>query len=306
MSRARTIITASLLVASVAFAGVSVQRWRGASLQQQHSWETRLSLVSLKLAGRIPHVGWASVLPRLGSRWRVDGPPAIARIVARGDPPCVALWETPMGRFWGNERDGRDLDWIVMEQIGWRIYDRGAARLRQGDVVMDVGAHLGTFTRFALDRGASVVVMIEPQPTNARCLERTFAGELASRRVHLVEAAAWHTSGTLSFATKGPATMGHVDTNGTGDADVTVRATTFDDIVRMLSLSRVDFIKMDIEGAERHALAGGRDTLRRSQPRMAICIYHAPDDREVIPRVVLAANPRYQLFMRGGFQAYFH
>jgi hypothetical protein len=63
---------------------------------------------------------------------------------------------------------------------------------------------------------------------------------------------------------------------------------------------------MDIEGAERHALAGGRDTLRRSQPRMAICIYHAPDDREVIPRVVLAANPRYQLFMRGGFQAYFH
>jgi hypothetical protein len=39
---------------------------------------------------------------------------------------------------------------------------------------------------------------------------------------------------------------------------------------------------------------------------MAICIYHAPDDYEVIPRIVKAANPAYEMSTRGHFQAYFH
>jgi hypothetical protein len=37
-----------------------------------------------------------------------------------------------------------------------------------------------------------------------------------------------------------------------------------------------------------------------------VCIYHEPDDTEAIPAVVFAANPAYQMFTRGGFQAYFH
>jgi hypothetical protein len=79
-----------------------------------------------------------------------------------------------------------------------------------------------------------------------------------------------------------------------------------DDIADELKLGRVDFIKMDIEGAERHALAGARRLLAAHKPRLAICIYHAPDDPEVIPRVVREANDTYQTFNRQGFQAYFH
>lgn len=283
---------------------VAASLWRAASLERQHLWETRLSLVSLKLQGRIPHVPWSIVLSRIGPSWRRAGPPALAKIVERGPAPCSALWETPMGRFWGTERDGRDLDWIAMEQLGWHIYDRGAAKVRSGDIVFDVGAHLGTFSRFALDRGASKVVMFEPQPVNARCVERTFAREIADGRATLIEAAVWSHEGTLAFAISRRATMGRVDET-TRPNDVTVRATTFDFVVRELHLPRVDFVKMDIEGAERHALAGGGEMLRRFRPRMAICIYHTPDDRVVIPRLVLQANSEYRQFTRGGFQAYF-
>jgi FkbM family methyltransferase len=305
---ARAFFRGLLLFVIVALVALAAGAWwlSRASLPEQHAWETRLSLVSLKLQGRIPHVGWSAMLPRLGSAWLKEGPPPLARIVARGPAPCPARWETAMGHFWGTERDGRDLDWIVMEQIGWRIYDRGSARIRPGDVVFDVGAHLGTFTRFALDRGAAKVVMFEPQPVNARCLERTFASDMQQGRVVLVEAAVWHTSGRLSFSDKGPGTMGHVDPEGNDADDLSVPAITFDDAVERLQLQRVDFIKMDIEGAERHALTGGRRTLARSRPRMAICIYHAPDDHEVIPRIVAEANPAYEMFTRGGFQAYFH
>ena len=293
----------AVVAATAIVAGAHV--WRSAPPIRQRLWETRLSLVSLKMQGRIPHVGWPDILSRMGPGWWQSGPPPLSRIAETGAPPCPTLWETPMGRFWGRARDGRDLDWIAMEQIGWHIYDRGAARVRPGDIVFDVGAHLGTFSRFALDRGASKVVMFEPQPVNARCLERTFTREIAAGRVVLVEAAVWSNEGTLSFATAGPGTMGHVDTGGRAD-DVTVRATTFDQTIQHLRLPRVDFVKMDIEGAERYALAGGRRMLERSRPRMAICIYHEPDDKAVIPRLVLEANPQYRQLTRRGLQAYFY
>jgi FkbM family methyltransferase len=301
----RSFLAAGLGIIAATTIVVAMSLWRTASLERQHLWETRFSLVSLKLQGRLPYVGWTSILSRVGPEWYKSGPPPLARIVGGGARPCPALWDTPMGRFWGTEHDGRDLDWIVMEQIGWHIYDRGAAKVRPGDIVFDVGAHLGTFSRFALDRGASKVVLFEPQPGNARCLERTFAREIADGRAVLVEAAVWHSTGSLSFATEGPGTMGHVDTSGR-PPDVTVDATTFDETIRRLRLPRVNFVKMDIEGAERHALAGGRRMLEHFRPRMAICIYHMPDDRTVIPRLVLEANPQYRQFTRSGFQAYFY
>ena len=63
---------------------------------------------------------------------------------------------------------------------------------------------------------------------------------------------------------------------------------------------------MDIEGAERHALTGARRLLAAHKPQLAICIYHAPDDRGVVPRVIHEANGSYQTFSRNGFQSYFH
>ena len=64
--------------------------------------------------------------------------------------------------------------------------------MREGDVVIDVGADLGTFTRIALQRGARLVIAVEPDPVNAACFLRAFAKEIADGRVRLVEAAAWH------------------------------------------------------------------------------------------------------------------
>jgi FkbM family methyltransferase len=296
-------IVAIVLILSTALALAAFRQT--ASLRTIYELDTRLWFLQLKLRGDVPHIGWSDALRRVGPEWPRRARFDLANSVAPGTAPCGVLWETPLGRFWGTERDGRELDLLTLEQAGGDIYEQRDVTVRQGDVVIDVGAHLGTFTRVALRRGARVVVAVEPDPVNAVCLERTFASEIGSGRVRLVRAAAWHSPGSLAFAVGGASQTGHVASSPNGRTAL-VRAVTLDDVVGELKLDRVDFIKMDIEGAERHALAGARHLLAAHKPRLAICIYHAPDDRDVVPKVVRAANATYRTFTRGGFQAYFY
>ena len=74
---------------------------------------------------------------------------------------------------------------------------------------------------------------------------------------------------------------------------------SIDDLVKEQQLDRVDFIKFDIEGAERHALDGAADTITRFAPKLAISAYHLPDDPFVLAQKVLALRPDYRLFLRG-------
>jgi FkbM family methyltransferase len=303
-SRAALILTAGIALLLACSAVVLAVR-HNAALRTVYELDTRLWFLELKIRGHLPQVGWTEALRRVGPGWPQRARFDVAQVVGSGAAPCPVLWETPLGTFWGTERDGRELDLLTLEQAGGDIYERRAVSVRDGDVVIDVGAHLGTFTRVALKRGARQVVAVEPDPVNATCLRQTFAPEIAGGRVRLVQAAAWHSPGSLTFEIGGASQTGRVGHSG-GGGSVIVRAVTLDHMVDELRLARVDFVKMDIEGAERHALAGARRLLAAHKPRLAICIYHAPDDPEVVPRVVRDANGTYHTFSRYGFQAYFH
>ena len=43
------------------------------------------------------------------------------------------------------------------------------------------------------------------------------------------------------------------------------------------------YLKFDIEGSELDALEGGQETIRRHRPKLAVCVYHAPDHLWRIP-----------------------
>ncbi len=70
--------------------------------------------------------------------------------------------------------------------------------------------------------------------------------------------------------------------------------TTLDGFVADQKLDRVDFIKMDIEGAERDALKGAEATIRKFKPKLAISTYHRPDDFWVIPLQIRDLRPDYK------------
>jgi hypothetical protein len=62
--------------------------------------------------------------------------------------------------------------------------------------------------------------------------------------------------------------------------------TTIDRVVAELRLDRVDYIKMDIEGAEVRALKGASATIAKFHPRLSIAAEHLPTDEVLIPQTV--------------------
>ncbi len=60
-----------------------------------------------------------------------------------------------------------------------------------------------------------------------------------------------------------------------------------------MALPKVDYIKMDIEGAEREALQGAQQTLRKYKPRLMLDAYHRPDDPAALPALIRQASKEY-------------
>lgn len=60
----------------------------------------------------------------------------------------------------------------------------------------------------------------------------------------------------------------------------------------------ITFVKMDIEGAEIDALRGMEKTMQRDRPKLAICVYHRPDDLWEIPLYIKSIVPQYEFVLR--------
>lgn len=220
---------------------------------------------------------------------------AASRLDQRDDHG-LELWDTPKGKYWLPKGQKNVLMSLLAEQQH-HIYGEGPRGVQKGDIVLDCGAHVGTFTREALAAGAKVVVAIEPAPANLESLRRNLAAEIESGRVIVVAKGVWNKEGVLPF---------HVDPDHSASdrllepgesspTQIDVPLTTIDKLSEELRLPRVDFIKMDIEGAETKALAGSRAILAQFKPRLAICAYHNPQSDPVdVPLAVRNARTDYQ------------
>jgi hypothetical protein len=71
-----------------------------------------------------------------------------------------------------------------------------------------------------------------------------------------------------------------------------------DSLDRILAGSRVSFIKMDIEGAERRALQGAEASIKAWAPRLAVAVYHKREDLFDLPLLILSYVPDYKLYLR--------
>ena len=134
--------------------------------------------------------------------------------------------------------------------------------IQRGDEVIDAGASYGAYTLPALALGAERVHAFEPEPTVRVDLARNvevndWQFRCAVRSVGLWDKA--ETVNMMSYAPHWPA----------GTITAPFEMTTLDEYVPKY-FKRLDWIKMDIEGAEERAIRGGLVALKKFKPRLII------------------------------------
>lgn len=222
---------------------------------------------------------------------------AKASSVVERDAEGYNLHNTPMGMFWSPTNNAL---YYNLGEMSLKLYGIGADGVRAGDVVLDCGANVGTFTRIALAAGAAKVVAFDIDPRNVECLRRNFRQEAAEGRVIVVGKGVWNSVGTVEVkiyqnSNWNTAVMPYRPETQEKPRIMTLPVTSIDQAVEQLGLERVDFIKMDVEGAEVEALRGARRTLQRFRPRLSVATENLPDDIERVPTVIREIVPEYQI-----------
>jgi len=156
-----------------------------------------------------------------------------------------------------------------------------------GEVFADIGAFHGEtsveFIKRCPQYGA--IHLFEPDPINfAKCKHAL----RKSRDIHLWPIGASDSSGRASFAISG-STSG-LSLSGT----TTIQLARLDDVLS----TPPSFLKMDIEGEERCAIAGAAGIIGKHRPKAAIAVYHRAGDFWRIPKQLLSIYPRFDVYLR--------
>lgn len=170
---------------------------------------------------------------------------------------------------------------------------RAGIGVKPGDIVIDAGGCWGD-TALYFARNAAQVFCFECTPSNLKIIGENLAlNPSLGVKIRVVHKALWNKSGEkLVFREMGPGSRASLD--GTG---VDVETQSLDDFVASNTIQRVDFIKMDIEGAEMDALIGAERTIRKHRPQLAISIYHDLSHFASIPNWIAGLDLGYRLYL---------
>lgn len=149
--------------------------------------------------------------------------------------------------------------------------------LGQGETVVDGGAYIGEFTLYAARAvgPAGRVIAFEPDPVIFKKLTANI--ELNGlQNITVLNKGLWSKPGMLKFV--GDSIKGYSFMSADKDAGaIDVPVVSLDDELERLNIKKVDFIKMDVEGAEIEAIKGSARTLKRECVDLAIASYHSVD-----------------------------
>lgn len=156
----------------------------------------------------------------------------------------------------------------------------------------DLGAYNGDTVRELAEYSGVLceAVAFEPSPKTFKKLKAYADGE-ARFKVDAINAAAWSEDTTLSFGDEGNRNSG-LFAKG---KQTEVAALTLDGV---LGGRYVDYIKYDVEGCEREALAGSEKTISAHSPRLLVSAYHLSEDIFELPLLIHEKFPEYKLYYR--------
>lgn len=164
---------------------------------------------------------------------------------------------------------------------------------RSDEVFVDAGAFDGkTVVDFCEWTNGNYTKIYAFEPVSEMCeavKKKAEDNHIPSEKIEILHNAAWDKMEEIYFTEDG--SDSHIDNSG----EIVVQGLDIDTAVKD---EKVTFIKMDIEGSERKALEGAKNTIINNHPRLAICIYHKPEDVIDLASYILELVPEYKLYIR--------
>jgi len=187
---------------------------------------------------------------------------------------------------------------FILEQYRYKTSNKEIC-VRKGDTVIDCGGFWGdTALYFSSKTGnTGKVYTFEFIPGNLKFLKKNLEqNPKLSSNIQLVPHPVWETSDVnVYYVDRGAAS--NVRMAETVENAQIIKSKSIDTLVVEEGIEKVDFIKMDIEGAEPFALKGAEQTLCRFKPTLAIAIYHSLNDIVKIPEYLNSLNVGYKFYI---------
>ena len=160
----------------------------------------------------------------------------------------------------------------------------------------DLGAYNGDTVREVLAHSPNVerIYALEPDARSFKKLDAFCAQYDGKANITPINAAAWSNDCTLTFGNEGNRNSGIFAPSKTAK-QVEITARSLDSV---LGNDTVDYIKYDVEGAEREALLGSKQAILRSSPALLVSAYHKSEDIFALPLLVKEINSNYKLYYR--------
>ena len=174
------------------------------------------------------------------------------------------------------------------------VSDRDAVWAMLGGIekAADLGAYNGDTARELISYRPDVkeIIAVEPDRRNFRKLS-DYASTVETPTIRTVNAAAWSHADTLIFADSGNRNSGAFASG----KKIEVTALSLDSL---LDGDRVDYIKYDVEGAEKEAIEGSRRAILDHRPALLVSVYHRSEDIFALPLQICEIRPDYKLYLR--------
>lgn len=172
-------------------------------------------------------------------------------------------------------------------------YFHPMVRPENGDIVIDGGVSesVDPQIQFSGAVGESGKIYgFEPDPIGFCKASDTLH---SYKNYRIVPLGLWKSKGSLFFDLHGVAT--HISSGG--EDSVKCDVVPIDEFVASGRIKSVDFIKLDVEGAEADVIKGAIKTIKNNKPKLAISLYHKPEDLYFLPRLINELSPDYAFYI---------
>ena len=143
------------------------------------------------------------------------------------------------------------------------------------------------------DKKIDNVVLFEPEDDNRKKLIQT-ASQYQNFQYYIYPCGVWKENAYLRFSSNASSSA-VIDDNAKDTDSYQIMCI---DIDTALIGAKPNWIKMDIEGAEKEAIIGAKETIRMYSPILTIAIYHQPYDLWEIPLLIHEINPNYDMYIK--------